>query len=64
MHDGALPTLEAVIDQYDRGGGGHPSTDPQILPLGLSSEEKADLLAFLRSFTDERFLQDPRFAPP
>jgi cytochrome c peroxidase len=63
MHDGSVATLEAVIDQYDRGGRGDPSTDPQIRPLGLSADEKADLLAFLRSLTDERFLGDRRFAP-
>jgi cytochrome c peroxidase len=66
MHDGTLPTLEAVIDQYDRGGRGDPSTDPQIAPLHLTAEEKADLLAFLRALTDESFLRDPRYrgSPP
>lgn len=64
MHDGSLATLEAVIDQYDRGGRGDPSTDPQIQPLGLSVDEKADLLAFLRSLTDAAFLADTRFAEP
>jgi cytochrome c peroxidase len=63
MHDGSLADLEAVIDQYDQGGRGDPATDPQIRPLGLSSDEKGDLLAFLRSLTDERFLADSRFAP-
>jgi cytochrome c peroxidase len=62
MHDGSLPTLEAVIDQYDRGGRGHASTDPQITSLGLSTAEKADLLAFLHALTDEAFLHDPRYA--
>jgi cytochrome c peroxidase len=66
MHDGTLPTLEAVIDQYDRGGRGDPSTDPQIIPLHLAAAEKADLLAFLRALTDEEFLRDPRYrgSPP
>lgn len=64
MHDGSLPDLAAVIDQYDRGGRGDPSTDPQIKPLGLTDAEKLDLLAFLRSFTDERFLHDERYASP
>jgi cytochrome c peroxidase len=64
MHDGSLPTLEAVIDQYDRGGRGHASTDPQIHVLGLTAAEKADMLAFLRALTDEAFLSDPRFAAP
>jgi cytochrome c peroxidase len=64
MHDGSLSTLEAVIDQYDRGGRGHPSTDPQIKPLGLSAQEKTDLAAFLRALTDEAFLDDPRYRAP
>jgi cytochrome c peroxidase len=63
MHDGSIATLEEVIDHYDRGGRGDPTTDPQIGPLSLSSEEKADLLAFLRSLTDPDFVADPRFRP-
>jgi cytochrome c peroxidase len=63
MHDGSLATLADVVDQYDRGGRGDPATDPQIRPLGLTPDQKADLLAFLRSLTDDRFLTDPRFAP-
>lgn len=62
MHDGSVPTLEAVIDQYDRGGRGDPNTDPQIAPLSLSVTDKADLLAFLRSLTDSALLVDPRYA--
>ncbi len=51
MHDGSLATLEDVIDFYD--GGGNPNTyqDPQIRPLGLDEDEKAALVAFLRSLT-------------
>jgi len=64
MHDGSLATLEDVVEQYDGGGRGDPSTDPQIRPLGLSAAEKADLLAFLRSLTDEGFLVDARYAAP
>lgn len=63
MHDGSVPTLEAVIEQYDAGGRGDPTTDSQIKPLSLTSEEKADLLEFLQSFTDDSLLSDPRFAP-
>ena len=63
MHDGSLATLEDVIDQYAAGGRGDATTDPLIKPFSLSSEEKADLLEFLRSFTDPALLQDPRFAP-
>jgi cytochrome c peroxidase len=51
MHDGSVPTLEAVIELYDRGGIARPSRDEAIGPLLLSEEEKADLLAFLQSLT-------------
>ena len=63
MHDGSLPTLEAVIEQYNEGGRGDVTTDPQITPLSLSTEEKADLLEFLRSLSDRTLLADARFAP-
>ncbi|MNK77246.1 Cytochrome c551 peroxidase precursor [compost metagenome] len=51
MHDGSLATLEAVVDFYDRGGGPAPSLHPLIRPLGLSAQEKADLVAFLHALT-------------
>jgi cytochrome c peroxidase len=63
MHDGSLETLEEVVEHYDRGGLGDPSTDPQLEPLGLSADEKDDLVAFLHALTDDDFLNDPRFQP-
>lgn len=48
MHDGSLPTLEEVIDYYDRGGNQNPYLDENIVPLHLSPAEKKALLAFLR----------------
>jgi cytochrome c peroxidase len=51
MHDGSLPTLAAVIDHYDSGFVRRPSLDTQMRPLGLTSAEKADLLAFLDTLT-------------
>src|SRR5262245_3515785 len=53
MHDGSVPTLEAVIDLYDRGGIERPSRSKLIFPLGLSKSEKADLVAFLGTLTGE-----------
>jgi len=51
MKDGSLASLEEVIDYYNRGGDGHPNTSffmKQFMsPLGLTDNEKADLLAFL-----------------
>ena len=49
MHDGSLPTLEAVVDFYDRGGGALPTQSERLRPLGLSPEEKVALVAFLRA---------------
>jgi cytochrome c peroxidase len=49
MHDGAVPTLEAVIALYDRGGIARPSRSDRIAPLGLSEKEKSDLIAFLQT---------------
>lgn len=49
MHDGGLSRLEDVIEFYDRGGGPNPNLDQRIKPLGLTDEEKKDLLAFLEA---------------
>jgi cytochrome c peroxidase len=53
MHDGSLPTLEAVIDHYNKGGTERPSRAESVRPLNLTDGEKADLVAFLRSLTSE-----------
>src|SRR5690606_6840289 len=58
MHNGRFATLEEVVDFYDRGGDVNaPNKDPNIRPLRLNAQEKADLAAFLR-----RPLTDPRLA--
>jgi cytochrome c peroxidase len=51
MHDGSVPTLEAVIDLYNRGGIKRPSRSVLISPLGLTDREKSDLIAFLQTLT-------------
>ncbi len=55
MHAGQLATLEDVVDYYDRGGdaGGAGTKDALVKPLGLSADEKADLVAFLKTLTGE-----------
>ena len=68
MHDGSLPTLEAVIEFYAAGGRAEgidsPLKSPFIKGFELTEEEKQQLLAFLRSLTDEAFLTNPKFASP
>ncbi len=51
MHDGAVPSLEAVIDLYDRGGIDRPSRAVEIRPLGLTVDEKANLISFLHTLS-------------
>jgi cytochrome c peroxidase len=51
MHNGSLATLGEVIDHYDRGGIERPSRSDLIEPLGLSAQEKLDLIAFLKSLS-------------
>lgn len=48
MHDGSHPTLESVVELYDRGGNPNPQLDEEIFPLNLTAEEKADLVTFLK----------------
>ncbi len=54
MHDGSERSIEDVIELYDQGGREkRPSLAPEIGSLHLTSREKADLLAFLRTLTVE-----------
>ena len=76
MHDGGVATLEEVIDIYSQGGrkidAGPDAGDGRASPvksglivrIDLTPQEKADLLAFLKTLTDETLLNSPRFADP
>jgi len=58
MHNGRFETIEEVVEFYDRGGDfDGPNKDSQIQPLGLTRQQKDDLVAFLK-----RPLTDPRVA--
>ncbi len=54
MHDGSLATLEQVVEHYDKGGNPNPSLDPDMQKkLDLTSQDKGDVLAFLKAVTGE-----------
>lgn len=53
MHDGSLSSLEEVVDFYSDGGRPNPYLDPRIRPLALDEDEKAALVAFLRTLEGE-----------
>jgi hypothetical protein len=58
MHDGRLHTLAEVVAFYNRGGDfTAPNKDPRIVPLNLTPQQQAALVAFL-----SRPLVDPRVA--
>jgi cytochrome c peroxidase len=63
MHDGRFSTLQECLDHYTSGVVNSPTLDPLIGPSGipLTAQEKADLLAFLATLTDNSFVADPRF---
>jgi len=76
LHDGSAKTLDDVLDHYSAGGrtivgspnageGFHnPNKDPLIRGFKLSAQERADLIAFLKSLTDDEVIHDQSFANP
>jgi cytochrome c peroxidase len=61
MHDGSFSSLAAVVEHYNLGGKSHPHRSPLVRPLGLTAQERADLVAFLGSLTDEHFITNSKF---
>ncbi len=73
MHDGRFSTLEEVVDFYNAGIQAHPNLSVHLREGGpggpprrmnMTTEEKAALVAFLKTLTDNGFLTDSRFADP
>ncbi|MDB9529332.1 di-heme enzyme [Oscillatoria sp. CS-180] len=76
MHDGSVATLDEAIAHYSAGGrtiseGPHAGVGSQnplkssfIKGFSLTETEKQDLMAFLKSLTDETFLTNPKLSSP
>ena len=76
MHDGSMGTLEVVLDFYADGGRNvgnglyagdgrlNPYKDPLISQIRLGTQDKADLVAFLKTLTDYTFVNNPQFSDP
>ncbi len=62
MHNGMFKTLEEVVDYYNDPAAFVPNRiniDSTLMkPLGLSPMEKADLVAFLKTLTDKKFVKN------
>jgi cytochrome c peroxidase len=76
MHDGSISTLEGVLDHYSAGGRtiadgpyrgiGHdnPNKSDVVRGFVLTADQRADLIAFLTTLTDDAFLHDRRLSNP
>ena len=76
MHDGSVPTLEAVIDHYRAGGRqiatgplagdgrANPNKSEFVGGFRLNPEEHRGLTSYLRALTDQDFVTDQALSNP
>jgi cytochrome c peroxidase len=71
MHDGRFTTLEQVIEHYNSGVQPHPNLSVQLRDptggprrLNLNNNQKAALVAFLKTLTDHAISTDIKFSNP
>ena len=69
MHDGRFQTLEEVIEHYNSGIKTSATADPTVMNtqstgLMLTTQDKQDLLNFLKTLTDDTFLNNSEYASP
>ncbi|HPI12810.1 MAG TPA: cytochrome c peroxidase [Catalimonadaceae bacterium] len=65
MHDGRFKNLQQVLEHYGKGKFHGDNVDPDVkLNVGLTRNQRADLVAFLKTLTDTEFLNDERFGEP
>lgn len=65
MHDGSLATLKDVLDRYATVNSRyHPNkNDIFFVNMSLDEQDKLDLIAFLKTLTDDEFSNNPAFRP-
>ena len=71
MHDGRFANLAEVIDFYSTGIQPHVNLDSKLkspdgtpIKMEFNEEEKADLIAFLKTLTSTTLHSDPNFTNP
>lgn len=64
MHDGSLPDIESVIEHYSNGIQPHKNLSEGLKPYEFTSQEKSQLVAFLKTLDDKSFTEDKRFQRP
>ena len=65
MHDGRFKTLEEVVEHYNSGIRFSSTLDPNMHTirqgLQLTASEKRDLINFLKTLTDQTYLNNPKY---
>lgn len=76
MHDGSIATLDEVVETYAAGGRlieegpfagdgrSNPFKSSFVSGFEMTEQDKADIIAFLESLTDEVFISEPKFSDP
>ena len=71
MHDGRFATLEEVVEHYSTGVKNHPNLSQQLKVINgqvrlmnLSPQDKAALVAFLKTLTDVTVIKDVKYSNP
>jgi len=76
MHDGRFATLDDVVDHYSTGvvmnanlgppltQPGGPGQPPVVRRPNFTAQEKAALVAFMKTLTDPALVTDPKFSDP
>ena len=64
MHDGSMATLQDVVAHYAAGGRHQRPKSDKVRGFAISPAEIDDLVAFLESLTDQKFLTNPAFSNP
>ena len=69
MHDGRFQTLEEVIDHYNEGIKASSTADQTVLNtmdtgLFLTDQDKQDLINFMKTLTDDTFLNKEEYKTP
>ncbi|MEZ4797623.1 MAG: cytochrome c peroxidase [Flavobacteriaceae bacterium] len=71
MHDGRFATLEEVVEHYNSGIKAHPTLSPALtddngnpVQLNFTDTEKAALVAFLKTLTDNSISTEEKWSNP
>lgn len=71
MHDGRFATLEEVVEHYNSGIQAHPTLSPALtddngnpVQLNFTDAEKAALVAFLKTLTDNSLETEEKWSNP